>query len=67
MVTYGHIMSASLEVAMLKLVLRTKREPSVAFDTLVQEVCDSMELDPLLLKRYVAQNLQTFVRTGKNL
>jgi hypothetical protein len=62
MVTYRQLMPQSFEVAMLKLVLRTKREPQIAFDALVHEVCEQMEVDELGFKRYIAQHMRAFVR-----
>ena len=55
-------MDRLLEIAMLKLVLRTKREPNVAFDSLVHDVCENMQVDELSFKRYLAQHMPQFVK-----
>jgi hypothetical protein len=71
MVTYRHRMNARLSksdqqlhhVAMLKLVLRMKREPDVAFEALTQDVADSMKLDALAFRRFLAHYMPAFART----
>ena len=50
------------DVAMLKLVLRMKREPGESFETLSHDIAQSMKLDPHAFQRFLAHYMPSFTR-----
>jgi len=53
-------------VAMLKLVLRMKREPSESFESLSHDIAKNMKLDEHAFLRFLAHYMPSFTRASVN-
>ena len=53
-------------VAMLKLVLRMKREPQQSFETLSHDIATSMKLDELAFQRFLAHYMPSFTKVYRH-
>lgn len=51
-------------VAMLKLILRMKRDPQVSFEVASADAAKSMRLDELAFQRFLAHYMPQFARTA---